>query len=436
MGAHVMATTGPFRGDFSKNALVAVAAGGTYRSVLGNREFSALLFSQALSVIGDQLVRLAIALLVFERTGSAFAASATYAASYLVYLLGGPFLATLGDRYPRTTVMVVADLVRAPIVLALCLDGLPLWTFFVAIVAVGAVATPFESARSGLLADLLEGPDYVLGNGVISWVFQAGHVLGFVLGGATLAILSARGALALDAGTFLVSAGLVLCFIRRRPAAQPASDQGTLRQDTRDGFHLVVHDASLRRLLSYGLLSAGAIIAPEGLAVPVARGLGGGALAAGVLTAAVPAGYLVGSAAVLRLAESRRQALIAPLALLCCVPLLGSPLTDHLGVIAGLWFLAGVGGALNLISSAAYVQATPREFRSRAFGVAVTGLNAVQGLVLLAAGGLAALVGARTAVAVVAAVALISLGAATRSRLLDPEAHAQENSELFRCETR
>lgn len=431
-----MATTGPFRGDFSKNALVAVAAGGTYRSVFGNREFSALLFSQALSVIGDQLVRLAIAFLVFERTGSAFAASATYAASYLVYLLGGPFLATLGDRYPRTTVMVVADLVRAPIVLALCLDGLPLWTFFVAIVAVGAVATPFESARSGLLADLLEGPDYVLGNGVISWVFQAGHVLGFVLGGATLAILSARGALALDAGTFLVSAGLVLCFIRRRPAAQPASDQGTLRRDTREGFHLVVHNSRLRRLLSYGLLSAGAIIAPEGLAVPVARGLGGGALAAGVLTAAVPAGYLVGSAAVLRLAEPRRQALMTPLALLCCVPLLGSPLTDHLGVIAGLWFLAGVGGALNLISGATYVQATPREFRSRAFGVAVTGLNAVQGLVLLAAGGLATLVGARTAVAVVAAVALISLGAARRSRLLHTYAHAQENSELFRCETR
>ncbi len=404
--------------------------------MLGNREFSALLFAQVLSVMGDQLVRLAIAFLVFERTGSAFAASATYAASYLVYLLGGPFLGTLGDRYPRTTVMVVADLIRAPIVLALCLDGLPLWTFFLAIVAVGALATPFESARTGLLPDLLEGPDYVLGNGVMSWVIQAGHVLGFVLGGATLAALSARGALALDAGTFLVSAGIVLCFVRRRAAAQPVAHRGSLRRDAREGFHLVLLDPSLRRFLGYGVLSAGAIIAPEGLAVPVAHGLGGGALAAGVLTAAVPAGYLVGSAAVLHIAEARRQALMTPLALLCCLPLLGSPLTDHLAVVAGLWFLAGAGGALNQIAAAAYVQATPREFRSRAFGVAVTGLNAVQGVVLLAAGGLAALVDARTAIAFVAAVALLALGVATRSRLLDREAHAQEKTELNRYETR
>jgi hypothetical protein len=417
---------------FRENAPVTAEARVTYRSVLANREFSALLLSQVLSVVGDQLARLAIAFVVFERTNSALAASGTYAASYLTYLLGGPVLSALSDRYPRVTVMVVCDLLRAPLALALCLNHLPLWTFFAAVIAVGALGPPFESARSGMLPDILSGERYTVGNAILNFAVQGGNVVGFVAGGALVALVSSRGALALDAATFLVSAGLVLACVHDRPAAQDPGTRGTLFRDTWDGLNLVARDPQLRKLLGYALLGSAAIIAPEGLAVPVAHELGGAEIAAGVLTATVPAGFLVGSLLVLRTDPARRPGLLPRLALLSCLPLLATPLMNHTWQVAGLWFVAGAGGTVNLIASVAFIQACPRNFRSRAFGVALTALNAVQGAALLLAGGLASVVSAQQSVAVVATVTLGAVAITARhGHVLGPSS-AQEKHDLVR----
>jgi len=381
----------------------------TYRSVLANREFSAILVAQGLSTTGDQLARIAIAVLVFHRTGSAFAASATYAVSYLTYLLGGPVLSAVSDRNPRVTVMIVCDLLRAPLILALCLDGLPLWSFFLVLGAVGALAPPFDSARSSLQPDLLSGESYVVGNAMMNLVLQSGQVLGFLAGGALVALVSLRGAFAIDAATFFVSAGLVLAVVRYRPAAQDASERSSLLRDTALGLRLVATHSELKRLLGFALLGSAAIIAPEGLAIPVSTALGGGAFEAGILTASVPAGFLVGSVLVLRVPSERRKELLPGLVLISCAALLATPFIDDLAAVTALWFLAGTGGCVNLIAGAAYMQTCPREFRARAYGVAITSLNAVQGTVLLVAGALAGRLSATQSVAAVAGSLLVLL---------------------------
>jgi hypothetical protein len=419
-------------GGIRENARVTAEGHVTYRSVLRNREFSALLLSQTLSVIGDQLARLAIAFVVFERTDSALAASGTYAASYLTYLLGGPVLSALSDRYSRVAVMVACDLLRAPLVLALCVSGLPIWTFFAAVVAVGALGPPFDSARSGMLPDILTGERYTVGNAILNFFVQGGNVLGFVAGGALVALVSARGALALDAATFLVSAGVVLACVHDRPVAQERGARGSLFHDTWAGLNLVARDRHLRALLGYALLGSAAIIAPEGLAVPVAHELGGAAIAAGVLTGTVPAGFLVGSLLVLRTDPDRRERLLPRLALLSCVPLLATPSATHVWQVALLWFVAGAGGTVNLIASVGFIQACPRDFRSRAFGVAVTALNAVQGAVLLLAGGLASVVTARQSVAIVAVLTLGAIGVTAKRSRVHNQSPAQEKRDLVR----
>jgi MFS family permease len=386
----------------------------TYRAVLRNREFVALLLSQGLSVAGDQLARIAVAVLVFDRTGSAFTASATYAMSYLTYLLGGPVLSAISDRRPRLRVMVVCDLVRAPLMLSLCFAGIPLWVLFVVLGMVGAFGPPFDSARSAMQPDILTGEVYVLGNALMQLVTQSAQVLGFGLGGALVAATSARAALAIDGSTFLLSAGALLLGLRLRPAAQAANERQSLYRDTLSGIRLVGADPTLRLLLSFAVLGTASVIATEGLAVPVAHELGHGALAAGLLTAAVPLGYLAASMGLLRIAPDRRPALMAPLIVIGCVPLLVTPASSSVPVVALLWFVAGAGGAVNLIASSAFMQACPGEYRSRAYGVANTCLYAAQGAALLLAGLLASPFGSRGSVAALAVVTLGGLGVASR----------------------
>ena len=401
------------RGRLVHDARVTTAAPATpgYREVLRDPEFRAVFAADGLSIVGDQVTRLAIALLVFDRTGSALLASATYACSYLSWLIGGPVLSALADRLPRRRLMITCDLARATLVLVLVLPGLPLWVLFAVLVLVGLLAPPFDAARSALLADILEGDRYVVGNALSGAVSQAGQVAGFVLGGALVHLLGTTGALLVDACTFGLSALLLTVAVRDRPVAV-AETTTRLRHELTAGLSLVIGDPKLRRLLGWGVLIASMTIAPEGLAVSVADKLDRGPAAAGVLTAAVPAGFLLGSWLVLRLPPERRPRLFPWLVLLSGLALVLSPLLHHVELLAALWFLAGMGTALQLIANAAFVQAVPPHLRGRAFGVAGTSLMAVQGLVLLLAGWLADLFGPRNSVALIALAGLAVLALA------------------------
>ena len=392
----------------------------TYRDVLTDRDLRALLVSDGLSTLGDQVARIAVALLVLDRSGSALAASATYALSYLTWMLAGPLLSGLSDRYPRRALMVLCDLLRAALVALLAIPGLSLWWVFGLLTLVGVLAPPSEAARSALLADLLTGERYVVANALSNIVGQAGQVFGFLLGGALVVAIDVEGALLVDAATFLVSAVLVRLLVAEQPFERIRTAGGSARVEAVAGVRLVMGDARLRALLGWGLLTACAVIATEGLAVSVADEGGGGPFAAGVLTAAVPVGFLVGSALLLRVPPVRREALFPWLVVSSCLPLLATAVVSDLRLLAALWVLAGMGNSLQLVANSAFVQAVPAHLRGRAFGFAGAALFAVQGVVLLVAGGLAELAGPRPAVTMVAAGALLCVLAVAVTRRSTP----------------
>jgi len=382
----------------------------TYRAVLRVREFRALLFADGLNTLGDQVARIAVALLVLERSGSAFAASATYACSYLTWLVGGPLLSALPDRYPRRRLMIGCDLARMVLVACLAVPGVSLWVVFAVLTLVGLLSPPAEAARSALLADVLEGEEYVVGNALSGAVGQAGQVGGFVAGGALVALLGVQAALLLDAATFAVSALLLLAGVRERVVTRSAgAEHSSALQEAAAGLRLVLQRPRLRALLCWGLLSSGTGIAAEGLAVSISDQYGGGALWAGVLTAAIPAGFLLGSSVLLRVPAESRERLFPALVVLSCVPLLATPLVEDLRVITALWLLAGCGGALQVVANSAFVQAVPAHLRGRAFGVAGTTMMVLQGALLLGAGALAELTGPRVPIAVLAGACLLVL---------------------------
>jgi hypothetical protein len=73
----------------------------TFREVFADREFRAIWLAELASIAGDQFARVALTVIVFHRTGSPLLTALTYAASYLPWLIGGLFLSSLADSYPR-----------------------------------------------------------------------------------------------------------------------------------------------------------------------------------------------------------------------------------------------------------------------------------------------------------------------------------------------
>src|SRR6516164_4696771 len=97
----------------------------TFGEVFAITEFRALWLAQVLSVAGDQLARVALTLLVYERTHSPLLAAVTFAASVVPTFVGGIVLSGLADRLPRRRVMIVCDLLRVVLVAIMAGSGMP-----------------------------------------------------------------------------------------------------------------------------------------------------------------------------------------------------------------------------------------------------------------------------------------------------------------------
>jgi predicted MFS family arabinose efflux permease len=374
------------------------------------------------SLLGDQLARVAIGWLVFRDTGSALLTAVVYAVTYLPWVVGGPLLGGLADRVRRRTVMVTCALLSAALVTLLAVPGLPLPVLVGLLFLVVLLESPFLSARAALLVDVLPDDRYVLAAGVGNVTSQAAQVLGFAGGGALVAVIGPRPALMLDAVTFLFSALLVRVGTRLRPAARDAGESdggvaGWLTQ-IRSGVRIVFGDAALRRLVLLAWLATFTVV-PEGLAAPVADSLGGGAGTLGLLLAADPAGAVVGALLVTRFVPpDRRLRLLVPLAVLTCAPLLAYAALPPLPVILAVLVVSGMGSSYQLIANATFMQLVPSASRGQAFSLAAAGLVAGQGLGLAAAGALTELLSPEHVVAVSALLGLILIFPLWRARKL------------------
>ncbi|MER7245784.1 MFS transporter [Kribbella sp. NPDC000426] len=409
---------------------VAVVERARWRDVFAHAEFRALFLAGVLSVAGDQLARVALSVLVFDRTASAGLTAVTYALTYVPDLLFGPLLAGFADRYPRRTVMIVTDVARAILVAGMAIQALPLLVVILLLVALQAFGSPFNAARGATLPAVLPGDHYVLGKAANDMVVQFSQVLGFGFGGAVVVAVGTSGGLLLDAGTFVLSALLVTFGVHRRPAPTSGTDapSASYLSDLVSGVALVARTPKLRTLVLLATI-AGFYVTVEGLAVPYAHEIGYGTTTAGVLLAASPAGCVLGMWLITLWSPERRMKLLGPLAVAACVPLAFCALQPGPAVTFCLWALSGAASAYHLPTSAAFVQAVPDHQRGKAFGVAGTALKGSQGLGILLVGVLAGPFGASGALAVMgvtgALLAAAAGGAWARARRIDD--HSSES---------
>jgi MFS family permease len=360
-----------------------------------------------LSFAGDQFAQVAIAILVYRRTHSAFLTALAYALTYLPPIAGGPLLSGLADLFPRRRVMIVCDMLRVGMVGLMAIPGMPFAALCTLLFCTVLAGAPFSSARAALLPDVLPGDKFVLGSAIGNISFQASQILGFVAGAAVVAAVDPYWTLGLDAVSFGISALIVTAGVRARPL--PDRDQAarpSLWAVSADGIRIVFGSRTLLTLLLFGWL-AGFYIVPEGLAAPYAHSLHGSTLTVGLLMAAMPSGMVIGAFLLGRMATpSTRMRMMGWLAILSCIPLIGSAWSPPLWAVLLLWALAGAGGAYQLAAAAAFVQALQPATRARAFGLAQSGLYAVQGLGILVGGAVAEAIGAPLAVGLAGLVGL------------------------------
>lgn len=397
-----------------------VAHRATYRDLFAIAEFRVLWLAQVTSVAGDQLARVALTVLVYDRTHSALLAALTYVASIVPLFAGGVLLSGIADRLPRRAVMISCDLGRAVLVAVMVIPGMPLAALIVLLAAVTLLGAPFQSARTAMLPDILPGDGFALGQAVSMTTYQLAQVAGFAVGGVVAGLLGTRTSLLADAVSFAVSALLVWRRVRTRPVPAPAGQtRNRMLADLGTATRLVFTHPALRTPMLLGWLSAFYNV-PDGVAAPLAHALGGGAVTVGIILAAQALGATAGRIAFTRwVVPSRQRALMGPLAILASAVLM--LLATRPSLIGTLLVLAasGVLACFQAPASAAFVTATPPQHRGQAFGLAIAGMNLSQGAALLVAGAAAGRIAPAVVIAAAGAagtVAAIAIVLTDRSR--------------------
>ncbi|HEV2372524.1 MAG TPA: MFS transporter [Streptosporangiaceae bacterium] len=367
-------------------------------SLLAVREIRALWMAQVLSSMGDQVAQVAIAVLVYARTGSPFVTALAYALTYLPLAAGRPLLSRLVDSFPQRQVLITLDLVRAGLLELMALPQMPLPWIGSLLFVVMLLAPPFSEARADLLRQFL--PERRLGRvspfGTLT--SQASQAAGFLAGGVLVATLGPDRSLVLDGLSFCLSACLITYWVKQSSA--PKNPRSAEPSPARADEAVIFHRPALRTLVLLSWL-AGFAVVPEGLAVPYAHALGGGATTAGLLMATMPAGMVTGALVIRRLARpDEQERMIGWLAMLSCAPLISSVVRPPLWLVLPLWGLAGVGATYQLTVARVLVGALPSAQRARAFTTAQTGLLTAQALGILIAGAAAARIGPQMVVAV------------------------------------
>jgi MFS family permease len=377
----------------------------TYRSLFADGQFRALFIAQAISLTGDQLARVAIASLVYKRTGSAFITALIYAVTYVPWLIGGPLLGGLADRFPRRTVMVVCQLTSAVLVVLMAVPGMPLIALAALLFVVILAESPFLSARASMLVDILPDDRYVLSSALNQLIIQGAQVIGFAAGGALVLVVGSQDALLIDAGSFLISAVLVRFGVQAHKAVATVVQLGNSWERMKTGAKVVFGDPRLRGLVLLGWLAAFWVV-PEGLAAPYARG---DSSSIGLLLAAQPVGSVVGGLVLSRMVRpTTRLELMGWLAVVSCLPLLFFVTNPPLPVAVALLVISGIGTTYNLPANAAFMQALPAERRGQAFGLVSAGLVAGQGISITVAGACAELISPGVVICVAGALGVAS----------------------------
>lgn len=384
-------------------------------SVFRKPDFRLLWTAQLVSTVGTALTDLAAGILVFRETHSALSVGLMFMAVSIPTLIVGLVAGVFVDRYDRRRIMLIADLLRAAIVVSIpILIHVNIALLYVAVALVSTISQFFNPANDAVLPEVATDEELAAAN---SWIMISSFgstSIGFALSGLLATAFDISWAFYLDALTFLFSAAC-LAFVRvGKIEAEGDTSVGVVVENLKEGIATLVNTPVLRSLfvagapvfLSFGLWNV--------LLLPFAiRALGATEFEYGLQEGVTSVGFVIGSLLMARWADRLREGtwiVIALIGMGIAGVLYG--LSTSIVVAVALVTVSGFLNSFSSVSRRVIMQrSTPRELRGRVFS-AFAVLRDVMFLIGISLAGLADAIDVRVLV-VVASLVLIGSGFAT-----------------------
>ncbi|MCY1054129.1 MFS transporter [Nannocystis sp. SCPEA4] len=199
--------------------------------LLANREFRRLWLALAVSLFGDWFTYVAVGTLALSESTGLYGVAAVLVAHTLPRALLAPFAGRLVDGRDRRSILVAGSLLRALVVLVMIAvvggEGTGA-TVLAGLVFVRMALSAFtDPAASAALPQLVPAQQLGAANALLGATWSAIFALGVAAGGLVTAFVGPRGALAIDAATFVVAALMFASLPRLRPGERTATSDAS-----------------------------------------------------------------------------------------------------------------------------------------------------------------------------------------------------------------
>ena len=250
------------------------AVGRSYAEVVRSPRYFPLWLGQLVSNFGDTLHYIALVVLVFELSGRGLAVSGLVAAEVVPVLLLGPVAGVVIDCFSRKAVLIGADLVRAALVLSLIWPQ-GVWHAYLVAAGLAAGNTFFNPTVQAVIPVLTTEEQRLAANSVSWSTGRLVQILASATVGGLVAVFGTGPAFALNAASFVVSAGCIAALTIPQHAGQLGAGTkrgiGSYFRDARAGLAYALRDRFVSRLLLVQSLASFAVGATGAMLVVLAE---------------------------------------------------------------------------------------------------------------------------------------------------------------------
>lgn len=184
-----------------------------YKVLLSQKKYIRLLLADLVSRFGDSIDAIAYSWIMYEITKSESLMALIIGLNYVPTVIFQPFLGVLVDRMRKKKILVCMDIIRGFIVAGVialynmnALTPLFLCVFTLLTSTVEAIRMP---AGSAFLPIILDKEYYTLGKAANYSLSRAVELIGLLLAGWLISVISSTGALIIDMLSFFISSALI-----------------------------------------------------------------------------------------------------------------------------------------------------------------------------------------------------------------------------------
>ncbi|MCP3871144.1 MAG: MFS transporter [Gammaproteobacteria bacterium] len=315
---------------------------------LRNPDFRKLFAAQIIALLGTGLSTVALTLLAYDKVGgnAAFVLGTALAFKMTAYVLFAPVIGGLAHRFRRKPFLLILDLVRAGVILAIPFVT-EIWQIYLLIFMLNLFSAGFKPVFSATIPDLLvEERQYTRALSLSRLAYDLETLLSPVLAGLALLFMTYTGLFVANAVAFLISATLIAWTVF--PLDPSIYRSGSVWDEISFGIRSYLKTPRLRGLLALylGVASASAMIIVNTV-IYIRENLGGSESDVAVALASAGAGSMIGALGLPGVLDRipERQVMLFGACIMATGLLLTSIGPSFPGVLS-IWFFIGLGWSL------------------------------------------------------------------------------------------